>query len=108
MNDLNIKPFNFQQAVARAGLRPDGLPRTDAVPGAGGGFQAAMNDALKGVSAGQMESGRLQREFTLGNPTVSLEESVIAQEKAKIGFQAVLAVRNRLVSAYSEIMNMQV
>ncbi len=108
MNDLNIKPFNFQAAVARAGLRPDGLPQTNAITGSGGGFQAAMNDALKSVSASQMESGRLQREFTLGNPTVSLEESVIAQEKAKIGFQAVLAVRNRLVSAYSEIMNMQV
>jgi flagellar hook-basal body complex protein FliE len=108
MNDLNIKPFNFQQAVARAGLRPDGLPRTDAVNGSGGSFQAAMNDALKSVSSGQMQAGRLQREFTLGNPTVSLEESVIAQEKAKVGFQAVLAVRNRLVSAYSEIMNMQV
>jgi flagellar hook-basal body complex protein FliE len=108
MNDLNIKPFNFQQAVARAGLRPDGLPRTDGVNGSGGGFQAAMNEALKSVSANQIESGRLQREFTLGNPTVSLEESVIAQEKAKVGFQAVLAVRNRLVSAYSEIMNMQV
>jgi flagellar hook-basal body complex protein FliE len=109
MNDLKIKPFDFHQAVARAGLRPDGMPRTDAVSGSsGGGFQAAMSDALKSASAEQLSAQRLQREFTLGNPTVSLEESVIAQEKAKIGFQAVLAVRNRLVSAYSEIMNMQV
>ena len=60
MNDLRIKPFDFNQAVARAGLRPDGLPRTDAVAG---GFQAAMADALKGVSQTQFEASRLQREY---------------------------------------------
>lgn len=27
MNDLRLKPFDFQAAVARAGLRPDGMPR---------------------------------------------------------------------------------
>ena len=51
MSDLRIKPFDFHAAVARAGLRPDGMPRTDAVGGAvAGGFQAAMADALKGIS----------------------------------------------------------
>lgn len=105
MNDLRIKPFDFNQAVARAGLRPDGLPRTDAVAG---GFQAAMADALKGVSQTQFEASRLQRELTLDNPTVSLEETMMATQKAQLGFSAALQVRNRLVQAYSEIMNMQV
>ena len=107
MSDLRIKPFDFQQAVARAGLRPDGQPRTDAVA-AGGSFQTAMTQALQRVSADQLESQRLQREVTLDNPTVSLEQAVMAQQKASLGFQAVLAVRNRMVSAYTEIMNMQV
>jgi len=111
MNDFRLKPFDFQQAVARAGLRPDGMPRvggpTAAAP-AEGGFKAAMAQALTEVSSNQLQSGRMQRELTLGNPSVSLEETMIAQQKAQIGFQAVLAVRNRLVSAYSEIMNMQV
>jgi flagellar hook-basal body complex protein FliE len=44
----------------------------------------------------------------LDNPTVSLEETMVAMQKAQIGFQATLQVRNRLASAYSEIMNMQV
>ncbi|MDQ2778111.1 MAG: flagellar hook-basal body complex protein FliE [Pseudomonadota bacterium] len=109
MNDLKIKPFDFAAAVARAGLRPDGLPRTDgagAVPG--GGFKSAMADALKEVSQNQNEAQRLQRELTLDNPNVSLEETVLSMQKAQVGFQATLQVRNRLAMAYSEIMNMQV
>jgi len=67
-----------------------------------------MTQALKNVSASQNEAARLQREVQLDNPTVSLEETMVSMQKAQIGFQATLQVRNRLVSAYSEIMNMQI
>ena len=43
MSDLRIQSFDFAAAVARAGLRPDGTPRTDATGAAPGGFRAAMN-----------------------------------------------------------------
>jgi flagellar hook-basal body complex protein FliE len=111
VNDLRIKPFDFQAAVARAGLRPDGMPRTEGageVAGAAGGFRAAMASALKDVSQSQFQAQRLQREVALDNPRVSLEETMMAMQKAQLGFQATLQVRNRLVQAYSEIMNMQV
>jgi flagellar hook-basal body complex protein FliE len=108
--DLKIKPFDFAQAVARAGLRPDGTPlaRPGAAAAETGSFRTAMSDALKSVSRDQMEAQRLQREVALDNPTVSLEETMVAMQKAQIGFQATLQVRNRLASAYSDIMNMQV
>ena len=110
MTDLRLKPFDFQAAVARAGLRPDGLPAGGAAGAQGvqGGFKAAMNNALQDVSRAQLEASRLQREVTLGNPNVSVEETMVAMQKAQIGFQATLQVRNRLVQAYSEIMNLQV
>ena len=108
MNDLRIKGFDFQAAVARAGLRPDGMPRTDGAVGVEGGFKAAMSTALKEVSQTQFEASRLQREVALDNPTVSIEETMVAMQKAQIGFQATVQVRNRLVQAYSDIMNMQV
>ena len=109
MNELKLKPFDFAAAVARAGLRPDGLPSTPGAAAVGGGsFKTAMADALKEVSGNHMEAQRLQRELTLDNPNVSLEETVLAMQKAQVGFQATLQVRNRLVSAYSEIMSMQV
>ena len=107
MTDLRIKPFDFQAAVARAGLRPDGMPAGGAA-GVQGGFKAAMSSALHDVSRAQMEASRLQREVSLGNPAVSIEETMVAMQKAQIGFQATVQVRNRLVQAYSEIMNMQV
>ena len=109
--ELKLKPFDFNQAVARAGLRPDGLPvGQPAGAGAtqGANFRDAMTDALKSVSTSQNEVARLQREFSLENPAVSLESVMIAGEKAKLGFSAAVGVRNRLVQAYSEIMNMQV
>ncbi len=109
--ELKLQPFNFQQAVARAGLRPDGMPLagpTGAQKAAGASFQDAMSQALKSVSESQNDATRLQREFSMENPAVSLESVMIASEKAKLGFSAALGVRNRLVQAYSEIMHMQV
>ena len=106
MNDLRLKAFDFNAAVARAGLRPDGTPRTQGAEA--GGFRAAMDQALQGVSQTQSEAEGLRREFLLGNPTVSLESTVMSMAKAQVGFQAVLQVRNRLAQAYSDIMNMQV
>ena len=109
MNDLRLKPFDFQAAVARAGLQPNGMPKSAEVGAAqGGGFRTAMADALKEVSNSHLQASQLQRELSMDNPTVSLEQTVMAMQKAQIGFQATLQVRNRLVSAYSEIMNMQV
>jgi flagellar hook-basal body complex protein FliE len=108
--DVKLKPFDFAQAAARAGLRPDGLPlRTPAVSdGGGSSFRTAMTEALESVSRQQNEATRLQREVQLDNPTVSLEETMVAMNRASLGFTAAVQVRNRLVQAYTDIMNMQV
>jgi flagellar hook-basal body complex protein FliE len=105
----SLKPFDFAQAVARAGLGVDGQPLKKAAPAAPeGGFATAMTQALKSVSAQQTEATRLQRELQLDNPSVSLEQTMVSMQKAQIGFQAALAVRNQFVRAYTDIMNMQV
>lgn len=106
--DLKLKPFDFAQAAARAGLATNGQPLAKPKAVGGASFGDAMTQAMKGVSQQQTEVTRLQREVQLDNPNVSLEETMVAMQKAQIGFQATLQVRNRLVSAYSEIMNMQV
>lgn len=109
MDVVRLKPFDFAQAAARAGLRTDGLPLGREPAGAPAPtFASAMDQALRSVSRSQMESGRMQRELQLDNPTVSLEETMVAMQRAQVGFQAVVQVRNRLVQAYSDIMNMQV
>jgi flagellar hook-basal body complex protein FliE len=73
-----------------------------------GGFSNALQNALTSVSASQNESTRLQQEVQMENPAVSLEQTMVAIQKAQIGFQATLHVRNRMVQAYTDIMNMQV
>ena len=107
--NLTLKPFDFAQAVARAGLATNGVPL--AREGAAvqrGSFQQAMTHALGRVDASLADATRLQREVQLDNPAVSLEQTMVALQKAQIGFQATLQVRNRLVQAYSDVMNMQV
>ena len=106
--NVTLKPFDFAQAVARAGLNTQGQPLGKAAAAAGGGFQAALTQALGAVSNTQAQAGRLQREVQLDNPNVSIEETMVAMQKAQIGFQATIQVRNKLVQAYSDIMNMQV
>ncbi len=106
--NVTLKPFDFAQAVARAGLNTQGQPLGKAKPVDGGGFQTALTQALQTVSNSQTEVGRLQREVQLDNPNVSIEQTMVAAQKAQIGFQATLQVRNKLVQAYSEIMNMQI
>jgi flagellar hook-basal body complex protein FliE len=109
--DVKLKPFDFAQAAAKAGLRTDGMPlrspqvQPTAEPG---NFRSAMTQALEAVSRQQLESSRMQREVQLDNPTVSLEETMVAMTKSSLGFTAAVQVRNRLVQAYTDVMNMQV
>jgi len=74
----------------------------------GTGFKDAMLQALQSTSDLQKESGRLAKEFQLEKSTASLEESMLAGVKSNISFQATLQVRNRVVQAYTDVMNMQV
>ena len=100
--ELRLTPLHSIQSIARA---TQALTKTSAVQRKG--FQDALTDALQATSALQKESGRLTTEFTLDNPTVSLEETMIAGQKSGIAFQATLQVRNKVVQAYSDIMNLQ-
>jgi flagellar hook-basal body complex protein FliE len=72
------------------------------------GFGDALAKALQDVSDSQKVSGVLSKAFQLDNPTVSLEQVMLAGVKSQIAFQATLQVRNRVVQAYSEVMNMQI
>lgn len=103
--DMRISPL---ASPALTGIGQTQLKRPGGVGGAEGGFAANFKDALKSVSAAQNEASRLQTEVQLGNPKVSLEETMLAMQKSQVGFQATLHVRNRMVQAYTDIMNMGV
>ena len=77
-------------------------------PAAKVNFADALKSSIGQVSEAQLDAGALGRRFTGGDEAVSLSDVMISMQKASIGFQATVQVRNKLVSAYHEIMNMQV
>lgn len=71
-------------------------------------FAAMLKSAVDEVNAAQMDARMLSRQFQAGDPNVNLQDVVLSLQKASLSFQAMVQVRNRLVSAYQDIMSMQV
>ncbi len=71
-------------------------------------FSDALKASLNQVNKVQNEAEQLGKSFAMGDDSVSLSDVMIAGQKANISFQATVQVRNKLVSAYHDIMNMQV
>lgn len=71
-------------------------------------FAALLGKGIDQVNQTQLRAGQLSEAFQRGEPGVELPQVMIEMQKANVGFRAVTEVRNRLVSAYQEIMNMQI
>ncbi len=123
--ELKLKPFDFAKAATSAGMadvaqrvqakaRLAAASGPEATSGATGtskvepSFQLAFSRALTDISKSQQTATTLQKEVQFDNPTVSLEETMVAMQKAQLGFQSAVQFRNKLVQAYTDIMNMQV
>lgn len=72
------------------------------------GFLNTLNQALDQVSSAQKASGTADRALITGAPGASLENAVAADARAKVDWNAVVAVRNEVVNAYNTVMNMPV
>ena len=71
-------------------------------------FSQALKASLDNVASAQNHADKLGQKFTMGDDSVNLSDVMISMQKASISFQATVQVRNKLVSAYQEMMNMQV
>lgn len=87
---------------AAGGIAPPGASAPQ------GGFSATLSRAIDGVSKVQNESGELQRAFELGDPKADLARVMVAMQQSQVAFRATVEVRNRLVQAYQDVMNMPV
>ena len=70
-------------------------------------FADTMTHALQQVNGQQQEAGRLSEAYERGE-TVDIARVMLARQQAQVGFEATLQVRNKLLSAYKDIMNMPV
>ncbi len=77
-------------------------------PAAGNGFGDLLKSAISDVNDVQKSAAGMKQAFETGNTQASLAEVMIASQKADLSFRAMTEVRNKLVNAYQEIMNMPV
>lgn len=71
-------------------------------------FSDILKQSVDKVNDSQMDAKKLADAFQSGDPSVQVSEVMVALQKSNVSFQAMLQVRNKLVNAYQEIMNMQV
>jgi len=69
-------------------------------------FSKILENSLKAVNERGSEAGALKKAFEAGNPNVELADVMIAAQKARISFEALTQVRNKMVTAYQEVMRM--
>ena len=97
------------KGLGDAAASPSIAPTAPGVGGpAGGGFRSAMSNAIDGVSKAQNEAGELQKAFEMGDPRADLARVMVAMQQSQVAFRATVEVRNRLVQAYQDVMNMPV
>lgn len=80
---------------------------TGAMQGAAPSFGATMTDALRAVNEQQAKASELSAAYERGD-THDIVGVMIERQRASLGFEATLQVRNKLLSAYRDIMNMPV
>ena len=108
MQTNGIDELNAQlRALELLAAGPNGGPARGEDPG-GVDFAAALKVALDRVNQTQESALGLVRRFETGKGDVELHEVMLSMQKANIAFQGVVQVRNRLVTAYQDIMNMQI
>jgi flagellar hook-basal body complex protein FliE len=72
------------------------------------GFGNLLKTSLDQVSHTQLAAEKTAKDYEMGAPSVNLGDVMISIQKANIAFQGTVQVRNRLVEAYKDIMNMQI
>ena len=105
------------KSQAQAFQRPQGLAASDVrtadvrsvgkaeeVPS----FGQMLEQAVNGVNSVQKASGNLAKAYEMGDPNVDITDVMVASQKASVSFQSMVQVRNKLIEAYRDVMNMPV
>jgi len=98
------------QALARANAAASASAPaigTTAPPSGAASFGDSFNQALQGVNASQNKASELSASYERGE-TIDIAKVMLARQEASVSFEATLQVRNKLLSAYKDIMSMPV
>lgn len=108
MNVSNVDSLLAQMRAAMAAAQGGAAPAQAPTPSSSVDFANVLKNSLDGVAQAQNNAVNMQNAFVMGDDKVSLSDTMISMQKANIQFQTTLQVRNRVVAAYNDIMNMQV
>lgn len=106
MNEISPQQLLSQIRSMQAELQP--LSGNPVASNKESGFSELLGNAVSRVNETQAYAATMKRDFSIGNTDKSLAEVMIASQKADLSFRAMTEVRNKLVTAYQEIMNMPV
>ncbi len=98
-----LEQIRSLQAQTKTGTAPTQTPQTNGP----GEFASILRQGLDQVSQTEQRANQLSEAFQRGTPGVELPQVMLEISKASVSLRAVSEVRNRLVSAYQDIMNMQ-
>lgn len=102
---LRAQILERNQALSRANAA--GTPDVAGAAAKPASFADTMSQALRDVNSQQQAAGDLSAAYERGE-TVDIAKVMLARQQASVGFEATLQVRNKLLSAYKDIMSMPV
>lgn len=100
-----IRTLSAQIRPANVGPAPGSQATQQAAPS---GFANLLKQGLDQVNQTQQRADTLMTQFERGTPGVELPQVMLEMQKANVSFRAVTEVRNKMVNAYQEIMNMPI
>ena len=106
MSDIAINQVLSQMRTMAAQASMESNKATEV--SATGNFADLMGQSINEVNEAMQTSKSLQKSFEMGDPSVSLAEVMVTAQKASLQFAGMTEVRNKLLNAYQEIMNMPV
>ena len=71
-------------------------------------FTDLMSKAIDEVNQSQAHAANLAKSLEMGDPQVDIAQVMVAMQKSRVSFQALTEVRNKLLTAYQDVMNMPV
>jgi flagellar hook-basal body complex protein FliE len=108
LQTLQSAQLQAAAGVNPAGLNPGAINPGAQVPAVGKpGFTDMVRNAVSEVNQTQQHSRSLQTAYDRGEP-VPLHEVVLGMQKSSLAFEATLQVRNKVLKAYEDILNMPV
>lgn len=106
MSEIDVNQILNQMRALRASAQGQGPEAAAATPGEN--FGSLLKQSIDKVNETQMNAGELRDRFVAGDPDVDLTRVMVELQKASLSFEAMTQVRNKLVNAYQDIMNMPI